>query len=196
MLCTSRFFLLSAFLLAYGLQLKNYFFILKYFLYLAMRYYAVKPGYMKKLLSLFTLFLFAVASVSLTSCSDDDEPITNQPTDEPVVVPELKIEVKAITHNSMSFAYTTSNATACYALVRETVGLQLTEPSAVIEQGVSLLEDNTEGVYVVEPLAPNTRYDIDFVAVNGEELAHISLSLNTLPEPNTEDVSEVGIVGL
>lgn len=164
-----------------------------------MRYYAVKPGYMKKLLSLFTLFLFAVASVCLTSCSDD-EPITNQPTDEPVdepvVVPELKIEVKAITHNSMSFAYTTSNATACYALVRETVGLQLTEPSAVIEQGVSLLEDNTEGVYVVESLVPNTRYDIDFVAVNGEELAHISLSLNTLLEPNTEDVSEVGIVGL
>lgn len=165
-----------------------------------MRYYAVKPGYMKKLLSLFTLFLFAVASVCLTSCSDDDESITNQPTDEPVdepvVVPELKIEVKAITHNSMSFAYTTFNATACYALVRETVGLQLTEPSAVIEQGVSLLEDNTEGVYVVEPLAPNTRYDIDFVAVNGEELAHISLSLNTLLEPNTENVSETGVVGL
>ena len=164
-----------------------------------MRYYAVKPGYMKKLLSLFTLFLFAVASVSFTSCSDD-EPITNQPTDEPVdepvVVPELKIEVKAITHNSMSFAYTTSNATACYALVREAVGLQLTEPSAVIEQGVSLLEDNTEGVYVVEPLAPNTRYDIDFVAVNGEELAHISLSLNTLLEPNNENVSETGVVDL
>lgn len=164
-----------------------------------MRYYAVKPGYMKKLLSLFTLFLFAVASVYLTSCSDD-EPIANQPTDEPVdepvVMPELKIEVKAITHNSMSFAYTTSNATACYALVREAVGLQLTEPSAVIEQGVSLLDDNTEGVYVVEPLVPNTRYDIDFVAVNGEELVHISLSLNTLLEPNNEDVSEVGIVGL
>lgn len=141
---------------------------------------------MKKLLSLFTLFLFAVASVSLTSCSDD-EPITDQPTDEPtdepVVKPELKIEVKTITHNSMSFAYTTSNATACYALVRETVGLQFTEPKVVIEQGVSLLEDNTEGVYVVEPLVPNTRYDIDFVAVNGEELAHISLSLNTLLEP-------------
>jgi hypothetical protein len=165
------------------LTTEELFFVLIYFLYLAMRYYAVKPGYMKKLLSLFTLFLFAVASVSLTSCSDDDEPITNQPTDEPVVMPELKIEVKAITHNSMSFAYTTSNATACYALVRETVGLQLTEPSAVIEQGVSLLEDNTEGVYVVEPLVPNTRYDIDFVAVNGEELAHISLSLNTLLEP-------------
>lgn len=162
-----------------------------------MRYYAVKPGYMKKLLSLFTLFLFAVASVCLTSCSDDDEPITNQPTDEPVVIPELKIEVKAITHNSMSFAYTTSNATACYALVRETVGLQLTEPSAVIEQGVSLLEDNTEGVYVVESLAPNTRYDIDFVAVNGEELVHISLSLNTLLEPNNnENVSETGVVDL
>ena len=151
-----------------------------------MRYYAVKPGYMKKLLSLFTLFLFAMASVSLMSCSDD-EPITDQPTDEPtdepVVKPELKIEVKTITHNSMSFAYTTSNATACYALVRETVGLQFTEPKVVIEQGVSLLEDNTEGVYVVEPLASNTRYDIDFVAVNGEEFAHISLSLNTLLEP-------------
>ena len=158
------------------------FFVLIYFLYLAVRYYAVKPGYMKKLLSLFTLFLFAMASVSLMSCSDD-EPITDQPTDEPVVMPELKIEVKTITHNSMSFAYTTSNATACYALVRETVGLQFTEPKVVIEQGVSLLEDNTEGVYVVEPLVPNTRYDIDFVAVNGEELAHISLSLNTLLEP-------------
>ena len=141
---------------------------------------------MKKLLSLFTLFLFAVASVYLTSCSDD-EPIANQPTDEPVdepvVMPELKIEVKAITHNSMSFAYTTSNATACYALVRETVGLQFTEPKVVIEQGVSLLEEIPEGVYVVEPLASYTRYDIDFVAVNGEELAHISLSLNTLLEP-------------
>ena len=141
---------------------------------------------MKKLLILFSALLFAVASVSLMSCSDD-EPITDQPTDEPtdepVVKPELKIEVKTITHNSMSFAYTTSNATACYALVRETVGLQFTEPKVVIEQGVSLLEDNTEGVYVVESLKSNTRYDIDFVAVNGEELAHISLSLNTLPEP-------------
>lgn len=155
---------------------------------------------MKKLLSLFTLFLFAGASVYLTSCSDDDEPITNQPTDEPVdepvVMPELKIEVKTITHNSMSFAYTTSNATACYALVRETAGLQFTEPSVVIDEGESLLEENTEGVYVVESLAPNTRYDIDFVAVNGEELAHISLSLNTLVEPSAENVSEMGIVDL
>lgn len=162
------------------------FFVLIYFLYLAVRYYAVKPGYMKKLLILFSALLFAVSSVSLMSCSDD-EPITDQPTDEPtdepVVKPEIKIEVKTITHNSMSFAYTTSNATACYALVRETVGLQFTEPKVVIEQGVSLLEDNTEGVYVVESLKSNTRYDIDFVAVNGEELAHISLSLNTLLEP-------------
>jgi hypothetical protein len=172
------------------------FFILIYFLYLAMRYYAVKSGYMKKLLSLFTLFLFAGASVYLTSCSDDDESITNQPTDEPVVIPELKIEVKTITHNSMSFAYTTSNATACYALVRENAGLQFTEPSVVIDEGESLLEENTEGVYVVESLASNTRYDIDFVAVNGEELAHISLSLNTLVEPSAENVSEMGIVNL
>lgn len=150
---------------------------------------------MKKLLSLFTLFLFVIAPLWLTSCSDDDESITNQPTDEPVdepvVIPELKIEVKTITHNSMSFAYTTSNATACYALVRETTGLQFTEPSVVIDEGESLLEENTEGVYVVESLAPNTRYDIDFVAVNGEELAHISLSLNTLLEPNTESESEM-----
>lgn len=188
----SRFFIAQPFCLHIADEL---FFILIYFLYLAMRYYAVKSGYMKKLLSLFTLFLFAGASVYLTSCSDDEESITNQPTDEPVdepvVMPELKIEVKTITHNSMSFAYTTSNATACYALVRETAGLQFTEPSVVIDEGESLLEENTEGVYVVESLAPNTRYDIDFVAVNGEELAHISLSLNTLVEPNTESESEM-----
>ena len=146
---------------------------------------------MMRFITLFCMFLFAIAPLWLTSCSDDDESITNQPTDEPVVIPELKIEVKTITHNSMSFAYTTSNATACYALVRETAGLQFTEPSVVIDEGESLLEENTEGVYIVESLAPNTRYDIDFVAVNGEELAHISLSLNTLLEPNTESESEM-----
>lgn len=161
------------------------------------RYYVVNQDCMKISFTLFCVLLFAIIPLWLTSCSDDDElPSANTPTEEPVVKPELKIEVKTITHNSMSFDYTTTNATACYALVRESVGLQFTEPSVVIEQGVSLLEDSTEGVYVVEPLTPNTRYDIDFVAVNGEELVHISLSLNTLLEPNTESVLEMGVVDL
>lgn len=158
---------------------------------------------MKKLLFLFSLLLFMGSPLCFTSCSDD-EPIINQPTDEPtdepvdepVVKPVIKITVGAVTHNSMSFEYTTTNATACYALVKETVGVQLTDPSVVIEQGVSLLDGNAEGVYVAENLTPNTRYDIDFVAVNGEEVAHVSLSLSTIREPQSQAASDVASVDL
>lgn len=156
---------------------------------------------MKTFFVLFAVALFMGLPLCLTSCSDGDEQSLNnepvdEPIEEPVVKPELKIEVKTITHNSMSFIYTTSNATACYALVKETAGVQFTEPSVVIEQGESLLTDNTAGVYVAESLKPNTRYDIDFVAVNDEELVHLSLSLNTLLEPDTENVLDAKIIDL
>ncbi len=148
----------------------------------------MKKGVIK--ISILFLVLMALPLCN-TACSDDDgagrveEPENPENPQGPdgeqeTALPKISFTLTALTHNSLSISYNSTNATECYLLVAEAG--EAVDNQTIIEQGESV-EVNCEGTFAAEGLTPRTYYCIEFLAINGDRSSRLSMQFMTPAEP-------------